>query len=73
MKKFFLLAFNLFLYANMIKINLNSPCSIKNCSKCDIVNKCTECEKNYVLNENKCYSKFLLYRCNGFEQLSKRT
>ncbi len=55
-RKFLLFIFNATLFVNMLIIKL--PCTVKNCLKCDSDTHCQECEENYTLNENKCYSNF---------------
>lgn len=36
-----------------------SNCSINNCKSC-INDKCNLCLDEYILNENKCYSKYMV-------------
>jgi hypothetical protein len=38
----------------------DTNCSVENCKSC-INKKCNACLDNYILNENKCYSKYLFY------------
>ncbi len=56
-RKFLLIIFNATLFVNMLIIKLK-PCTVKNCLKCDSDTRCQQCELNYTLSENKCYSNF---------------
>jgi len=46
----------------------DTNCSVENCKSC-INKQCNSCLENYILNENKCYSKYLFnnFRFKGVE------